>query len=79
MSPENLGTGLNLEATIKVPAKEAKPDERKSLEAKLHDAIFYSKSIKVTVVDETEADGTHAFKVCLKSVQTLAPNYNEMI
>jgi hypothetical protein len=53
VSPENLGTGLSLEAVIKLPPSYAKPDERRSLEEKLHDAIFYSKNIRVTVFDET--------------------------
>lgn len=78
VSPENLGTGLSMEATVEVAGTD-KPDRGRELEHKLHEHLFYSKSVKVKVDDEQHEDGSISHKVHLHSMQSLAPNYNEMI
>ena len=79
MSPENLGTGLSIEGSVRLSAKASTADERKNFESNLHETLFHSKSISVTVTNETSDTGEHFFIVQLKTQQTLAPNYNEMI
>jgi protein-arginine kinase len=72
VSPENLGTGLQIEATIKLPNTK---DETKTFETKLQESLHESKSVSVSITSDHEGSQT----VHLQTMRTLAPNYNEMI
>jgi hypothetical protein len=78
VSPDNLGTGLSIEATVDIAGTD-KTDRGCELQRKLNDHLLYSKSIKVKVDDLSLEDGSIQHKVHLQTVQMLAPNYNEMI